>query len=489
VLREIFPRAQPALVSYAVDMLIWLLALVLIGGFAALGMQLGGIRAAVSLLGAVAGLALAPLIGGWIAPILPKLGVVTYTWLLVTPVIIGFTLVWLVSIGASFAAHKPVELHFKYREDDTTREAFERMNHAIGLFLGMLTGVFVFFAVGKPVYSKGYLTTQTANESEPAPIGYVNSLRTGMAPTGWDKTFAALDRTSPKFIAVSDLLGLIYTNPGLTNRLAEYPPFLALVERPEIADLFADADYQKLLHDQAGFSALINNPKTQALLNNTEFTDALAKTDLKDLQTYLESGKSPKYDDERLLGRWRTDMSIIITDARRRRANMPLTDLKNLRFALNALLTQATLTVYPDGRFALRVPPPQLPANFAAAAAPAAATPAPAAPALDPALAARYGLRRGAPAAAAGATPAAPVNPTEMFNAMVAKVLGESTKGGVKLPDFSTEGTWLKNGDRYQFTFKTGSKEEVHEATLQENGRLIMPLPEHKLTLAFERLY
>ncbi|MFO1461758.1 MAG: hypothetical protein U1G08_20440 [Verrucomicrobiota bacterium] len=465
-------------------MLTWVLAVVLVGGFAALGMQLGGIRAAVAFIGALLGLALATTLGGVIAPVLPKLGAISFTWLLVLPAVIGFAIVWLISIGVGFAAHRPVELHFKYKEDDPTRQAFEKMNKAIGVFVGMLTGVCVFMAVGKPVYSQGYLTTQTSGDAEPSPIGYVNSLRRGMAETGWDKTFAALDHTPAKFNSVSDLMGLIYANPALTNRLVEYPPFLALFERPEVVEIFTDTDYLKLLQDQSGFSALINHPRTQGYLNNPDILEVVKKVDLADLKTYLETGKSPKFDDERILGRWRTDMGAINTDARRRRANMALADLKNLRYALTTLLGGANMTVYPDNRFVLRVPPPQLPA----APAPAAdATDAAAVPKMDPSLAARYRLGPRGQAGAPTGAPAAPavVSPADQFKAMVSKVLGDGKGAG--FPDLSTEGTWTKNGDRYTFTFKGPGKEEARDGTLQENGRLMIPLTDHKLTLVFIR--
>ncbi|HRI13721.1 MAG TPA: CvpA family protein, partial [Verrucomicrobiota bacterium] len=347
-------------------MLMWVMAVVLVGGFAMLGFQLGGIRAVVCLVGALLGLALATVLGGLVAPLLPKLGVVSRAWLLVLPAVVGFAIVWLISLAASFAAHRPVELHFKYREDDMTRSGFEKMNRAIGLFVGMLTGVVVLFAAGRPIYSRAYLTTQLGAESEVAPVGYINSIRTGMAQTGWDRTFQPLDNTSPKFHAVADLLGLVYANPALTNRMFVYPPFLALVERSEISDVLGDPEYLKLVSDQAGFTALLNHPKTQAILNNSEIQDAFAKLDLDDLKKYFETGKSPKFDDEKLLGRWRPDMSAIVTDARRRRANLPLADLKNLRMALNAFFSQATLTFYPDGRFALRIPPPVIPASIVA---------------------------------------------------------------------------------------------------------------------------
>lgn len=461
-------------------MLMWLLAVVLVGGFAALGFQLGGIRAAVCFIGSLIGLALATLLGGLLAPLLPKLGVVSQAWLLILPALVGFALVWLASLGASFAAHRPVELHFKYREDDPTREAFERMNRAIGLFVGMLTGVVLLFAVGRPIYSRGYLTIQLNSASEPAPIGHVNSLRTGMAETGWDRTFAPLDKTPVKFNQVSDLLGLIYVNPALTNRILEYPPFLSLVEQSEVAEVLGDPDYLKLLQDQAGFTALLNHAKTQAILANSEIRGQLARLDLADLEKFLETGKSAKYDDEKLLGRWRTDMAAVVTDARRKRANLPLADLKNLRTALNIFLSEAKLTVYPDGRFSLRVPPPALPS----APAPTEESAETAAnPGLDPVLARRYGLPTRAPTATGA--PAA-TNPAEQFQAAVARILAEASAGG-QLPSFEGEGTWSRSGNRYTLTFTSANPPEVREAILQENGRFVIPLPEKKLTLVFIR--
>ncbi len=466
-------------------MLMWVLAVVVVGGFAVLGFQMGGIRAAVSFVGAMLGLALAGLLGGILEPLMPKLGVVSHAWLLIAPALTAWALVWLISVGASFAAHRPVELHFKYREDDTTRDAFERMNQGIGLFVGMLTGIILLFAICKPIYGKAYLTTQLGSDTEPAPISYVNSIRSGMAQTGWDRTFAPLDRTPAKFNAVSDLLGMIYVNPALTNRLVDYPPFLKLVEASEVTDILGDPEYLKLLQDQAGFTALLNHGKTRAILANGEIMDTLSKVDLVDLQKFLETGKSPKFDDERLLGRWKTDMSAIVTDARRKRANLPLADLKNLRMALNALLAQATLTVYADGQFALRVPPPVLPSTLTAPPKEtAAAATGGANPYLDPSLAQRYGLR---PQGAAAATPAAGAAPApsaaEQFQAIIARVIAESNKGG-GAPIFDGEGKWVRAGDRYSLAFNQGV---TRDGVLQENGRFVIPIPDLKLSLVFVR--
>jgi len=454
-------------------MLIWLLVLVLVGGFAATGFQTGSIRASVSLLGVVLGLLLAPLVGGLLTPLFASAGVI---WQQILPTVVGFVLVWAVGFGLGFVAHKPVELHFKYREDDSTRVGFERMNKALGVFVGMLAGVLVFLAVGKSVYAKGHLTTQLAAEAgEASPVSYINQLRNDMAQSGWDKIFASLDRTPAQDYAIDDILGLIHANPLIQGRVQNYPPFLALGERSEFTDLGADADFQKLLQDRAGFTAIYTHPKSQAILGNAELRQLLLATDLKDLKTYLETGKSPKFDDEKLLGRWRADVGSTVTDARRKRTNLQPADLKALRFMLNTVLKQASLTAYTDGRYVLKVPVPAAPKADAAVDAAAA-------PAAD-LLTARYGRRPGAPAAAPVVRAAPPMDPM----AVAKKILADGNKSGKGLTDLSTEGTWLRASDKYVLSSKKDGKEESHEASISEVGRLAIPVPELKLTLFFVR--
>ena len=462
-------------------MYIWLIAVALVGGFAALGYSTGAIRSLVSLVGVILGLALAGLLGGLIHPYMASIGVANLLWQQALPPIIAFTVVWLIFFGAGFAAHKPVELHFKYREDDATRNAFERMNQALGLFVGLLAGVIVFLTAGRPIYSVGYLTTQVSAEAgEPSPIGLLNQVRGDMTQTGWDRTFAALDKTPVADYSVDDLLGLIHANPLIYARLQNYPAFLALSERQEFVDLASDSDFQKLLQDRAGFTAVYSNPKTQSILGNSELRAEILKTDLKDFRTYLETGKSALYDDEKILGRWRADTGAIITDARRRRTTLQPADLKALRFVINSFLKGAKLSAYPNGRFVLTIPTPQAPATPppAAAAAPAAANQG-----LSAATIARYGVRQPVPAQpnpAAVQAAAAANNPV-----MIAQKLFGGSNGN--LTTFSGEGTWTRAADKYLLSSKKDSQSDVREASISDVGRLSIVVPELKLTLFFVR--
>ncbi|MEI6358312.1 MAG: hypothetical protein WCP53_14610, partial [Verrucomicrobiota bacterium] len=224
----------------------------------------------------------------------------------------------------------------------------------------------------------------------------------------------------------------------------------------------------------AGFTAVYTHPKSQAILGNAELRQLLLATDLKDFKIYLETGKSPKFDDEKLLGRWRADVGSTVTDARRKRASLQPADLKALRFMLNTVLKQASLTAYIDGRYVLKVPVPVAPKADAAAA--------PAAPAAD-LLTARYGRRPGAPGAAPVVRAAPPMDPM----AVAKKILADGNKSGKGLADLSTEGTWLRASDKYVLSSKKDGKEESHEASISEVGRLAIPVPELKLTLFFVR--
>lgn len=463
-------------------MYMWLMAVLLVGGFAGIGYSTGAIRSLVAFVGVILGLALAGILGGLLHPYMATIGVTNLLWQEILPPVIGFTVVWLIFFGAGFAAHKPVELHFKYREDDSTRNAFERMNKALGLFVGLLSGTILLLSAGRPIYSIGYLTTQVSAEAgEPAPVGYINEIRADMAQTGWDRTFAALDKTPVSEYSIDDLLGLIHGNPLIYARLQNYPGFLALSERQEIVDIAGDADFQKLLQDRAGFTALYTNPKTQSILGNADLRDELKKTDLKDFRAYLETGKSALFDDEKILGRWRADTGAIITDARRKRTSLQPAELKGLRFVVNSFLKGARLTAYPGGRFVLNIPTPQIPTTPppAAAAAPVQG----ANNQLNPATLARYGIRQPAaaqPNPAAVQAAAAAANPV-----MMAQKLFGGANGN--LTTFSGEGTWTRAIDKYLLSSKKDSQSDVREASISDVGRLAIPIPELKLTLFFVR--
>ncbi len=456
-------------------MFVWLLAALIVGVFAVLGFGTGAIRAGISMVGAFIALALAGPLGKLAAPLFSKMGTEHPLWLLVLPPLVVFGLVWLIFFGLGFAAHHPVELHFKYKEDDQTRKGFESMNKALGLFLGLMTGTVLFLSVGRLIYSGGYLTTQTSSENEPGILGYVNKIRQDMSGSGWDRTFAALDRTSPSFLKISDILGLLYHNPLVHGRASGYPPFLRLGERQEFKDIGADLDLLKELTQGGSFMAISGNPKVQALLKNEELTKELLVTDLDDFRKYIETGKSPKFDDERILGRWRLDPVATLNAAKRSRQTMTATEILMLRNLLTNALASTTLTAYIDGKLVVAAPALTAPVTPAADAA-AETTGGPAAGGIDPTLAQRYGLRPGARGPGLGAQPKPPVEKPALV----------AVNPFAKL-QLSYEGTWKRNAEVYELTSTTGGKEQTVNATINDVGRLVVPVDAVKISLVFVR--
>ena len=459
-------------------MLIWVVAVVLVGGFGLLGHQTGAIRWGIGFIGAALGLALAGIAGGVVSAGLAMMGVKDYIDLALLPGVIVFSLLTIIFLVIGVAAHRPVELFFKYRSDEPTRAAFERMNQAIGLFVGLISGICVFFSVGNFVYRQGYLITQvTSDNGEATPVRYIAQLRGEMESTGWARTFAAMDNSPAKYYEVSDILGILHANPLVQGRAENYPPFLALGAQQEFAEIGSDAEFLKLIQSKPALSAMLNHPKAAAVLFNPTLRETFAKVDLKDFRKYLETGISPRYEDEKILGRWRMDPGTVFTQLKRERLNLSPAEMRSIRTALGPILSGATLVAYTDGRFSIKIAPPAAPVAAANPEGGEAAAPSPAA--TQNAYMARYGLR---PSSAG--TPAVPA--AQPKAAKVAKLPpGIEFIQGLK----SFDGTWTRTDGRYVLGAELEGSKQSLDALVNDTGRLTWSFGtgEKKFTVYFVR--
>jgi len=457
-------------------MLIWVVAVVLDGGFGLLGHQAGAIRWGVGFIGAALGLALVGIAGGPVASGLEMMGVKDYIDLALLPGVIVFTLVTLVFLGIGVAAHRPVDLHFKYRSDEPTRAAFERMNQAIGLFVGLISGICVFFSIGNYIYRQGYLITQVTGDSgEATQVRYIAQLRTEMESTGWARTFAAMDNSPARYYEVSDILGILHSNPLVQGRAENYPPFLALGSQQEFAEIGTDAEFLKLIQGKPALAAVLNHPKALAVINSPTLRETFSKVDLKDFRKYLETGISPRYEDEKILGRWRMDPGTVLTQLKRDRLNLSPAEMRKIRAAVTPVLTGATLVAYTDGRFAIRIaaPPAPAPEGGEAAANPNS---------VQNAYMARYGLRP-----PPNAAPAAPASPAKAAKAAKAVKLPPGIEFIQNLK--SVDGTWTRADGRYLLGVDAEGSKLSLDASVNDTGRLTWTFGsgESKFTVFFVR--
>ena len=401
-------------------MSMWILAIVLLAAFAALGFGQGAIRSAISLVGLIIALLVAVPLGGMLRPLMSPIGVTNPVWLTLVPPLIAFLLVYSIISGLSFFAHHKVYLMYKYKRDDADRMRWERLNRHLGSSVGVLMGAIFFLAVTGVIYAAGYLTVQLSADNNPASIRFINSVREDMAASGFDKAAAKFQPAPPAYYQTADVLGLLYHNPLLQSRLTTYPELLSLGQRTEFQEIGNDKEYNDLIFGKAPVTQIIDHPRTQAILGNQEIMAQLKTIDRKDLQEYLRTGKSPKYEDQEILGIWNLDKNAVLTFLRKSNPDIKTRELRLLKAALEAA-PSSSLIAMPDHKVIAR--------GEAATPPPAAAEPA--APDPNDALA-RY--RTLQPQAAAPVTN----KPPEVAAAPI--------------PALTGEGTWSDEAGQYNVT-------------------------------------
>ncbi|MEO7298400.1 MAG: CvpA family protein [Verrucomicrobiota bacterium] len=342
-------------------MIIWLTALVLLGLLSLMGYYAGVIRVAISLLGLLVAAVLAVPLSPIVKPLLPVFGLKHPIWSEIVPPVIVFIVVMIIFKVIGLTVHRKVNMFHKYKTDDKVALKWERLSGRLGACLGLVNGAVYFVLVLIPFYVAGYLTTQVAAGEEATPrVRFINNARAQMHETKVDKVVAAYDPAPKNFYEAADVLGLLKNNRLLVSRLSRYPVFLSLAERKEFQDIANDVEVNQMLQTQGKLADFIKQPKIQAIITNAAIaTDikTLVGPDLKDLHQYLLTGKSEKYDDEKILGFWTLNIDASI--AQEKAANPKLTPLqmKNLKQNQYAALRGTTFIAMTDNKAILKGAP------------------------------------------------------------------------------------------------------------------------------------
>jgi uncharacterized membrane protein required for colicin V production len=440
-------------------MSLWILAIGLLVVFAAIGFAKGAIRMAVSFVGLLIGLAVAIPFGRALRPLMGTVGVENPGWVAVVPPIIAFVLVYLIAMGLSFFIHHKIYLRYKYKHDDVDRIRWENMNRHVGAGLGLVTGAVLLLAISGLIYAAGYLTVQLSAEgNNPAWVNFINGARKDMADSGFDKAAARFQPAPKIYYEAADVLGMIYHNPLLQNRLANYPYFLSLGEKPEFQEMANDKEFNDLIFGKAPVTAIIDHQRTQWMLGNTELLEYLKGTDVQDLKEYLRTGKSPKYEVDEIIGVWQLDKDAVVTHLRKSNPDIKARELRTLKAAFAAMPSVALLAL-PDKKVIVKgandAPPP---AEESAEAAP-----------LDP-IAARYGAQYARQMQ--GQQPVAP-RPAEPAPPQV-------------LPKFAADGSWEEEAGRYMVTLQDASGKELKAAAQIKGDEMLLNIAGTSLVFAKE---
>jgi hypothetical protein len=338
-------------------MTIWLLAILLLASLAALGLRQGVVRVALSFFGIVFGALLAAPLGHLLKPLLSAAGLKHPVWLMMLPACFGFLIVLTIFKIVGYVLHQKVVLHYKYKANDIQQALWVRLDHRLGLCLGLFNGAAYFVLICGAVYLLSYWTYQMATpESDPKTVRLLNTLGLDLQRTGMNRVAVAVDKMPPVYYQAADAVGLIYHNPLLQARLSRYPAILGLSLRPEFQELANDQAFNELQVRQAPVLEIINYPKVQAIIQNPELVKTITNAilpNLSDLTNYLATDVSQVFTNA-ILGRWDFDVSGTMAAIKKANPKMSAQEAIRLRNFFADRAAKTTLVTAPDNAAVLK---------------------------------------------------------------------------------------------------------------------------------------
>ena len=316
-------------------MTIWILTLVLMASAIALGHKLGAINAAFTFVGIVFAGLLATTAGKIFKPLLPHVGIHHPILIWMIAPIVAFVVVLVLFMTAGFVVHKKVNVYYKYKAGDLRLALWERLNTRLGACVGALNGAAYLVLACFVIFNFTYLTVQAASsDDETKTAKFINRLGNDLQDTGMAKVAHAATPLPANFYKMADLAGLILQNPQLSDRLGHYPAFLSLYERDDMQQLTQNSDFANAWNQHAPMGQLLNEPSVKNILQDKDLINTvwvLLQTNMDDLTVYLKTGKSPKYDSEKILGRWDFNVGVAMAMLSQTRPNIPASEMRTIR--------------------------------------------------------------------------------------------------------------------------------------------------------------
>jgi len=333
-------------------MSIWILAVIVMVVTALAGWRLGAIRAAISFAGILIAALLAGVAGKLFHPILPFVGVgnPVLTWALAP--VFGFILISILVKVAAQPVHNKVEHFYKYQAGDLRLALFTRVNARLGICIGLLNGAVYFVLISFVIFNLTYWTTQVAvAPQQPLPIRLVNQLGNDLQATHLTRMASAVATLPPLYYQFADLAGFLMQNPQVGPRLAAYPALTSLWERDDFQPLVQDNTVTNALTAGATLGELLNDPNVRAFLQNKEqraLVTGILTNQLADLTTYLQTGKSAVYDDQKIIGRWEFNPAVTVAWMRQSRPKIPASEMRSVRAWMMQAYAQTRVLVTGD---------------------------------------------------------------------------------------------------------------------------------------------
>ena len=342
-------------------MIFWILAFVLLASLGVIGFYQGAIRVGFSLIGLLVAALLAVPLGFLVKPIVGMFGVTHPVALNFIGPFVVFVVVLIAFKSAGFAVHRKADTYYKYKDSDTKRLLFERVNSRLGIALGVANATVYVFLLAFVVYVVGYFTKQVQTANQTASMQWANLAADHLRDSRMDKAVEPFMPRDPLYYDAVDVIGYVFHQPLLQSRLGTYPPFLNLEDNAQIKAVANDQKFQGQWLGGISFNEFIGDPNITAMRQDVELYKsvlAMLNNDLGDLKTHLLTGKSPKFENEPILGRWTYDYASTLSQMRRKKPNMTIAESRLMRRALSAL-NKGMFTAYVDNKAKLSIPSPE----------------------------------------------------------------------------------------------------------------------------------
>jgi uncharacterized membrane protein required for colicin V production len=347
----------------------WFMVLLVLASVGAMGYRQGAIRAAFSFAGILVSAAAAALLGRFVAKLLVILGFSDPLTVWVIGPVIVFVIVSAIFKASAAGMHRRADVFYRHRAGDLRLALWERLNRRLGLCVGLLNGAAYLVLLAFMIYFGSYFTVQvTTSEQDPRWMRLMTRLGKDLHATGFARVARSIDSVSQTTYKIGDFMGLLYHNPLLQARLAHYPAFLALGETPDYQNLSEDQVFIKSWQAMDPIMTLLESPSLSTIRNKPEVLkttwDTIAPV-VDDARLHLLTGTSPKFDSERVLGRWAFDPTATLSLLRRARQNIPSTELAKIRAQVTIEYSKAMMVVMPDNTALLKNVPSATPGGAA----------------------------------------------------------------------------------------------------------------------------
>ena len=316
-------------------MTIWILTILVVGSCVGMGLRQGVIRASFSFIGIIIAALLAGPVGRLIKPLLLHVGIhnETVAWL-VAP-LVAFPLILALIKGAGNYFHRQSEVHYKHKTVELEFNIWTRLNHRLGACVGVLNGAAYMVLLTFLIVNLSYWTVQVAaSDAESASTRLINNLGKDAQGSHLSGVATAVGTLPDQYYRLANLAGLICQNPDVTGRLARYPMFLSLMERDDVQQLLADGEFTNAWATRTPMGQMLKLPAAKSIIDNNDLLNTvwgIVEPNLDDLETYLKTGKSPKYDSEVIFGHWDFDVRVSFAYLRLTQPNLTSPEMRAAR--------------------------------------------------------------------------------------------------------------------------------------------------------------